>query len=159
MRSGLHSILTSSQSYPRRRWNRDAGIHGVFKRPQVRQCRDVFPACARERPPGHRRLRFSFQFNDVKDPDRQAALPFSVRPAVGGGGYLWRPPSPVNRSSRGFVSPPRGTPKSATKPAQVTPRGFPHVRLGESIERRKMSSWLAKVKWLRAARHILRPER
>ena len=37
--------------------------------------------------PGHRRLRFSFQFNDVKDPTGSRP-PHCLAPVVGGGGYL-----------------------------------------------------------------------
>ena len=123
LRSGLHSILTSSQSYPRRRWNRDAGIHGVFKRPQVRQCRDVSPACARERPPGHRRLRFSFQFNDVKDPE-PPKRPRRLAPGCGGGGYLLLAHLGVNRSSGAFFACPVN-PDRTQKPAREKPRGIP----------------------------------
>jgi hypothetical protein len=51
--------------------------------------------------PRRRRLRFSFQFNDVKDPIgfRQ---PHCFAPVVGGGGYLVAVPLGVNRSFRAF---------------------------------------------------------
>src|SRR4051794_23797024 len=45
-----------------------------FKRPQVRRCRGSY-----ELPPEHRRLRFSFQINDVKDPSSFPDPPFSAR--------------------------------------------------------------------------------
>ena len=52
--------------------------------------------------PGRRRLRFSFQFNDVKDPTgfRQ---PRRYRPAAAGGGYLVAVFRGVNRSFRTFL--------------------------------------------------------
>src|SRR5437868_7453760 len=48
-----------------------------------------------------RRLRFSFQFNDVKDPDR-LRRPHCVAPVAGGGGYLGGRPVPVNQTFQSF---------------------------------------------------------
>ena len=45
-----------------------------FKRPQVRRCPGSY-----ELPPEHRRLRFSFQINDVKDPSGFPNPPFNAR--------------------------------------------------------------------------------
>ena len=65
--------------------------------------------------PGHRRLRFSFQFNDVKDPTgfRQ---PHCLAPVVGGGGYLLAGLFGVNRSFRTFTPHPGSLRKTAQKP-------------------------------------------
>jgi hypothetical protein len=38
--------------------------------------------------PERRRLRFSFQINNVKDPVRPESPPIRLAPDVGGGGYL-----------------------------------------------------------------------
>ena len=54
--------------------------------------------------PGHRRLRFSFQFNDVKDPTGFRP-PHCLAPVVGGGGYLVADLFRVNRSFRTFLRP------------------------------------------------------
>ena len=48
-----------------------------------------------------RRLRFSFQFNDVKDRDR-LRRPHCLAPVVGGGGYLGGRPVPVNQTFQSF---------------------------------------------------------
>ncbi len=48
-----------------------------------------------------RRLRFSFQFNDVKDPDR-LRRPHCLAPVAGGGGYLGGRPVPVNQTFQSF---------------------------------------------------------
>ena len=55
--------------------------------------------------PGRRRLRFSFQINDVKDPNR-LCRPRRLAPGVGGGGYLVASVFRVNRLFRAFFSPP-----------------------------------------------------
>ena len=52
--------------------------------------------------PGHRRLRFSFQFNDVKDPTGFRP-PHCLAPVVGGGGYLLTGLFRVNRSFQTFL--------------------------------------------------------
>src|SRR5665213_1070265 len=51
--------------------------------------------------PRHRRLRFSFQFNDVKDPTG-FHQPHCLAPVVGGGGYLLAGLFGVNRSFQTF---------------------------------------------------------
>jgi hypothetical protein len=51
--------------------------------------------------PGRRRLRFSFQINDVKDPTGFRP-PHCLAPVVGGGGYLVAGLFRVNRSFRTF---------------------------------------------------------
>jgi len=54
--------------------------------------------------PGRRRLRFSFQINDVKDPiDFRRPRCFS--PAGGGGGYLVTGLFRVNRPFQAFLPP------------------------------------------------------
>ena len=53
--------------------------------------------------PGHRRLRFSFQFNDVKDPTG-FRRPHCFAPVVGGGGYLVADLFGVNRSFLTFCA-------------------------------------------------------
>ena len=53
--------------------------------------------------PGHRRLRFSFQFNDVKDPTGDCQ-PHCLSPVGGGGGYLVAGLFGVNRSFRTFLA-------------------------------------------------------
>jgi hypothetical protein len=55
--------------------------------------------------PGRRRLRFSFQFNDVKDPTG-FPLPHCLAPVVGGGGYLLTGLFRVNRSFQTFLRAP-----------------------------------------------------
>ena len=52
--------------------------------------------------PGHRRLRFSFQFNDVKDPT-DLRQPHCLAPVAGGGGYLVADLFGVNRSFQTFL--------------------------------------------------------
>ena len=51
-------------------------------------------------PQGHRRLRFSFQINDFKDPNQQSQ-PNRLTPGRGGGGDLIGRRSPVKRPFRG----------------------------------------------------------
>ena len=51
--------------------------------------------------PGHRRLRFSFQFNDVKDPTGSRP-PHCLAPVAGGGGYLVADLFGVNRPFQAF---------------------------------------------------------
>ena len=51
--------------------------------------------------PGRRRLRFSFQINDVKDPTG-FRRPHRLAPVAGGGGYLVAVLLGVNRSFRTF---------------------------------------------------------
>ena len=54
--------------------------------------------------PGRRRLRFSFQINNVKDPDRFRD-PHCLAPVGGGGGYLLTGLFSVNRSFQTFCGP------------------------------------------------------
>jgi hypothetical protein len=81
--------------------------------------------------PGRRRLRFSFQFNDVKDPTG-FPLPHCLAPVVGGGGYLLTGIFRVNRSFQTFLRGP-GFPGFDRKNHRGPPRGFPQVR-DDSIE-------------------------
>ena len=67
----LRSILTSSHMRRPRRTD----VHGVFKRPHsISVFVDRLALSA-----NHRRLRFSFQINDVKDLTGLPAPPFSAR--------------------------------------------------------------------------------
>ena len=52
-------------------------------------------------PQGHRRLRFSFQINDFKDPNQQSQ-PNRLAPGRGGGGYLGKAGPHVNRAFQPF---------------------------------------------------------
>src|SRR5579859_5714865 len=70
--------------------------------------------------PGHRRLRFSFQFNDVKDPTGFRP-PHCLAPVVGGGGYLVAGLLGVNRSFRTFPPNPE-IPKDLQNLAQKSHR-------------------------------------
>jgi hypothetical protein len=54
--------------------------------------------------PEHRRLRFSFHINNVKDPNQFPGPPFSAR--CGGGGYLVASIFRVNRPFQALFSPP-----------------------------------------------------
>jgi hypothetical protein len=54
--------------------------------------------------PGRRRLRFSFQINDVKDPTG-SRRPHRLAPGGGGGGYLVAPVFRVNRPFPDFFAP------------------------------------------------------
>ena len=68
--------------------------------------------------PGHRRLRFSFQFNDVKDPTA-FRRPHCLAPVAGGGGYLLAGLFSVNRSFQTFrktLKVPKVSQKKAQKP-------------------------------------------
>src|SRR5437879_7738801 len=65
--------------------------------------------------PGHRRLRFSFQFNDVKDPI-DFRRPHCLAPVSGGGGYLVAGLFGVNRSFWTFAPPPGSLRNTAQKP-------------------------------------------
>ena len=102
--------------------------------------------------PGHRRLRFSFQFNDVKDPTG-FRRPHCFAPVVGGGGYLVAGLLGVNRSFRTFASHPGSLRKTAQKPHRAA-RGATLVqsvairlRLGKiSILRRKARDLLVPSK-------------
>jgi hypothetical protein len=71
--------------------------------------------------PGRRRLRFSFQINDVKDPIG-FHQPRCFAPAVGGGGYLVTGLLGVNRPFQAFAPRP-DLPKKPRKLAQKTLRG------------------------------------
>ncbi len=64
-----------------------------------------------------RRLRFSFQFNDVKDPDR-LRRPHCLAPVAGGGGYLGGRPVPVNQTFQSF-------PKNSRSPRKTSKRSTP----------------------------------
>src|SRR5437879_4834740 len=79
--------------------------------------------------PGHRRLRFSFQFNDVKDPT-DFRPPHCLAPVVGGGGYLLAGLFGVNRSFQTFPShpeSPEGLPENGAKTTPGRQRGNPRT--------------------------------
>jgi hypothetical protein len=89
--------------------------------------------------PGHRRLRFSFQFNDVKDPTGFRP-PHCLAPVVGGGGYLVAGLLGVNRSFRTFASHPEipgGLPENGAKTTPGRQRGNPRTVGSDSIEARE----------------------
>ena len=71
--------------------------------------------------PGRRRLRFSFQINDVKDPIG-SRRPRCFAPAGGGGGYLVTGLFRVNRPFQAF-SPSPGNSKESKNLAQKSVRG------------------------------------
>jgi hypothetical protein len=85
--------------------------------------------------PGHRRLRFSFQFNDVKDPTG-SRRPHCFAPVVGGGGYLLAGLFGVNRSFQTFAPHPDRSGKRR-KNHTGPPRGNPHTVGSDSIEARE----------------------
>ena len=74
--------------------------------------------------PERRRLRFSFQINDVKDQSR-LNRPHRLAPDVGGGGYLVAPNFRVNRGLKPFAT---NRPRLGfeRKNHSRAPRGFPH---------------------------------
>lgn len=91
--------------------------------------------------PGHRRLRFSFQFNDVKDRTGPKDRPAD---ALGGGGrrLSMEPPDPCQPALSSFCSRPDISPQGRssepkTNPSQTTEgplRAILGVRLNESAE-------------------------
>ena len=81
--------------------------------------------------PERRRLRFSFQINDVKDRD-QLAGPAVYARRRRGGAYLVATLEAVNRPFPAFLPAP-GTPGVGRKNRCGPPRGFPHSP-NESIE-------------------------
>ena len=72
---------------------------------------------------GHRRLRFSFQINNVKDPTG-FPRPHCLAPVVGGGGLLGGDLDGVNRSFRTFP-PVAGKPEIGRKNRTGLRRGNP----------------------------------
>ena len=89
--------------------------------------------------PGHRRLRFSFQFNDVKDPTA-FRRPHCLAPVAGGGGYLLAGPFSVNRSFQTFPPHPGNLSRLPKNSAKTTPgrqRGNPRTVGSDSIEARE----------------------
>jgi hypothetical protein len=89
--------------------------------------------------PGHRRLRFSFQFNDVKDPI-DFRRPHCLAPVSGGGGYLVAGLLGVNRSFRTFAPHPEipeGLPENGAKTTPGRQRGNPRTVGSDSIEARE----------------------
>ncbi|AAK24592.1 hypothetical protein CC_2624 [Caulobacter vibrioides CB15] len=86
--SGLHSFLTSSHHSIQPEGQ--TGVMVSSSRDRIRQ-RQLM---TRRSSPERRRLRFSFQFNNVKDPNRPHLWknrPHRLAPDVGGGGYLSNP--------------------------------------------------------------------
>ena len=89
--------------------------------------------------PERRRLRFSFQINDVKDPTGVPAPPFSARWSARSG-VLVAPFFRVNRSfSLYFPERSGNLLKAKTKPLER--RGVPLSRSSESIEAAVSSDW------------------
>ena len=105
--------------------------------------------------PGRRRLRFSFQINDVKDPNR-LCRPHRLAPGVGGGGYLVASVFRVNRLFRAFFSPPEepgfeersamAEARSERKNHCGLPRGFPHRSVAIRLKDRKLYAGDGKIK-------------
>jgi hypothetical protein len=96
---------------------------------------------------GHRRLRFSFQINDVKDPTA-FRRPHCLAPVAGGGGYLLAGLFRVNRSFQTFLPRP-GSPVELPKfGAKITAglRGTTPKRGSDSIGARENTHPLAKSK-------------
>ena len=104
---------------------------------------------------GRRRLRFSFQINDVKDPNR-LCRPHRLAPGVGGGGYLVASVFRVNRLFRAFFSPPE-EPVLKSDPPQPRaelerknhcglPRCFPHWTVAIRLEDRRLGGDDRKIK-------------
>jgi hypothetical protein len=85
--------------------------------------------------PGRRRLRFSFQINDVKDPIG-SGRPHCFAPVVGGGGYLVASVFRVNRPFPAFL-PTRENPNFGEKNAPGRRGACPHTVLRDSIEGRE----------------------
>ena len=81
--------------------------------------------------PEHRRLRFSFQINDFKDPN-QFPGPHCLAPVDGGGGFLKNPPDRVNRTFQSFCKPGnlsfQNPQNIASKPERLAPAS-PAIRL------------------------------
>lgn len=68
--------------------------------------------------PERRRLRFSFQFNNVKDPNRPHLWknrPHRLAPDVGGGGYLSNPEFRVKSFFSKLFEPERRNPKTGAR--------------------------------------------
>jgi hypothetical protein len=154
----LRSILTSSQKPIRRSVmvsSRDRSIVSV--------------EMTMRSSPGRRRLRFSFQINDVKDPNR-LCRPRRLAPDVGGGGYLWggrvpvKRPSPKISTNCGFVAAAlerrpgrRPTPSARGAPRSLSERA--PTRLRASTERCCGEVDIALVGRRVASRGASRPER
>ena len=85
--------------------------------------------------PGHRRLRFSFQFNDVKDLTG-FRRPHCLAPVVGGGGYLVAGLFRVNRSFRTFSRRP-GYPGIWPQKSLRAAEGLPSCVRSDSTEARE----------------------
>ena len=81
--------------------------------------------------PEHRRLRFSFQINDFKDPNPSPG-PHCLAPVDGGGGFLKNPPDRVNRTFQPFCKPGnlsfQNPQNIASKPERLAPAS-PAIRL------------------------------
>src|SRR5579859_264116 len=108
--------------------------------------------------PGHRRLRFSFQFNDVKDPTGSRP-PHCLAPVVGGGGYLLAGLFSVNRSFQTFPPHPGNLSRSPKNGAKTTPgrqRGNPRTVGSDSIEARENTHLRWKSKRLVGPRQTVR---
>jgi hypothetical protein len=95
--------------------------------------------------PGRRRLRFSFQFNDVKDPTGFRP-PHCFAPVVGGGGYLLTGLGGVNRSFRTFCDNPVA--RNLTAKIAAGRRGASLQVRDDSIEAREHTHFKTKIKRL-----------
>src|ERR1700757_2000920 len=87
--------------------------------------------------PERRRLRFSFQINDVKDPNRLCRPP-CLAPVAGGGGVLVASVFRVNRPFQAFCSAP-AKPGLERKNHPGPAEGLPSQVRSDSIEVRECS--------------------
>ena len=93
--------------------------------------------------PERRRLRFSFQINDVKDRGRLADPAVYARRRRGGA-YLVAAPEPVNRPFPAFLPVP-GTPELSAKIAAGR-RGASLTVRTNRLKRRRLSNLIQKIK-------------
>ena len=116
-----------------------------FKRPQVRRCRD-----GSKPSPGHRRLRFSFQINDVKDPPGFPNPPYEARRRRGAA-YLATPNSVSTGSFKLSVFFP-GFPGSGDAKPAPGPLGMSQAVQRESVKGAEDSLGPVKKQELKALR-------
>jgi hypothetical protein len=107
------------------------GIHGVFKRPHLSTSSDNPEGSSPER----RRLRFSFQINDVKDPTGDFR-PRRLAPGGGEGRVLVAPKFHVNRPFQALRSNPGQADFRAQKSLRAA-EGLPSDVRSDSVEARE----------------------